>query len=149
MNIKVHMLAHHDNNTIRPVFIPDSQAQQVSSTEALLNNTFYYGQNDFATGPDAARIKATTCSVSVGDVIELDSETFYLVLARGFQRMTPTEFKAYRNEVPGGRDRYMVASDIYFMFMRHSAGPQGPDDNIGIVAEAIADFLAARDMGKV
>lgn len=65
MIVKAHMYAF-DNGKVRDILVPD-EAVEGKTTEAVLEEVFYYGQNDFAVGPE----KNTTCSLSVGDQVEL------------------------------------------------------------------------------
>jgi len=77
MQVKVHMLAFAED-TIREVTIPEKKG--ISESE-LLESVFYYGQNDFAIGPE----KNTTCSVSAGDVVELADGRLFVTALVGFK----------------------------------------------------------------
>jgi len=76
------------------VTIPDKEVSPIESE--LLDQIFYYGQNDFAVGPE----KNTTCSVSAGDVIELgvvgQGGKYIMVRMAGFGEITPEEFAEHR-----------------------------------------------------
>lgn len=93
MIYNVRMLAHHDINHIRPVYVP---AYNQSSVDTLLDDIFKYGQNDFACGPDASEIRRSTCSVSVGDVIELPEGDSYLVSPVGFKLLKSSDYDRYK-----------------------------------------------------
>jgi hypothetical protein len=82
MKIKVHMLAFEDAGTIREVTLPDDLV--VSGEGELLEKVFYFGQNDFAIGPELN----TACSVSVGDVVELSDRRLFVVAPCGFKQIT-------------------------------------------------------------
>jgi len=80
------MLAFEEKpNVIRMVTIPNTD-------RVSLDVVFYYGQNDFAFGPE----KNTTCSVSVGDVIELDDGSLWLVKSFGFRNITREQFEDWK-----------------------------------------------------
>ena len=90
MKIKVHMLAFEkEPNTIRMVEIPDEEVKD--NIWERLEQVFYYGQNDFAIGPE----KNTTCSVSMADVVEMDGH-YYICAAAGFHEITPEEFEEFK-----------------------------------------------------
>lgn len=97
MIVKVQMLAFEnstrDNIIRREVDIPNdewSKACQHHDVAHRLDLVFLYGQNDHQPQP--------MCSVSVGDVIELNDE-LYLVISNGFKKMSP-EDHAYYLTVP-------------------------------------------------
>lgn len=83
--IKAHMWAYAQGK-IREVTIPVADADDVPSLE----DVFYFGQNDFAVGPE----KNSTPSLSVGDVVELDGR-FHRVESCGFKEMSSEEYEAY------------------------------------------------------
>ena len=87
MKVQVEMLAYHNEpNKTRGVDV--GTYDPADGLDALLNKVFYYGQNDF-------QPIINCCSVSVGDVINFEGQK-YLILPIGFQRMTPEEYKEYR-----------------------------------------------------
>ena len=57
---------------------------------ALLEAVYYYGQNDFAIGPELN----TTYSLSVADVIELEDGRLFMVASCGFKEITKERFAA-------------------------------------------------------
>ena len=92
--IKVHVLGHTDDPDndsrepkIRMVTCPEGA--DLSTDAQKLNSAFQYGQNDFSEGNPEHN---TTYSVSVGDVVELDSGLF-VVCMMGFQPITPEQFE--------------------------------------------------------
>lgn len=95
MIYKVHMLAFMDGE-IREVDVPDTVDQ---STDSVLELIFMYGQNDFQPLPDR-------CSVSMGDVAEVDGQ-FFLCQAMGWKQLTEAEFEAYKKVER--RDRQFLA----------------------------------------
>lgn len=104
MIFNVRMIAHHDVNTVRPVYVP---AYAHKTVEDLLDDVFKYGQNDFVCGPDAEVIRRTICSVSVGDVIELPVGGDYLVKPIGFQMLVSPDYENYKKMSLD--DRWMYA----------------------------------------
>jgi hypothetical protein len=87
MKFKVHMLAFMDGK-IREVDVPDSQAHDKSPERPeLLELVFWHGQNEVQ--------PQELCSVSVGDVIELEGK-FHMVVSLGFWAMSQEEFDAYK-----------------------------------------------------
>jgi hypothetical protein len=84
MKVKVYMLAFGKPGEIREVDVPNEEV--VEDTDALLESVFYYGQNDFQPQQHP--------SVSVGDVVELDSK-YYLVMGIGFKEITQAELQNY------------------------------------------------------
>jgi hypothetical protein len=80
-----------DNGKIRNVFIPD-EALPANNVE-LLDLVFYYGQNDFAVGPE----KNTTCSLSVNDVIELPDGTLCRIVSVGWEILNKAELQRMRD----------------------------------------------------
>lgn len=92
MKIKVHMLAFEDRPKVREVTLPDCIEEADFSGEEkrlqqLLDEVYRLGQNDFAIGPE----KNTTCSVSVGDVIELPDRRLFVVASCGFNEINATQ----------------------------------------------------------
>lgn len=112
MIIPVRMLAFHDVNTVRPVFIPDDKIRERASVYTILDLTFEYGQNEFCQGPDADKIRTTTCSVSVGDVVEIDN-TPYMVMMAGFKKLSQEEYDNYK-AIPKACDRVIHAYGISY-----------------------------------
>lgn len=113
MIIPVRMLAFHDKDTVRPVFIPDDKWHSLGRSGRTgregLEAVYYYGQNNFIEGPDADTIRRTTCSVSVGDVIELPNQGGnFLVVAMGFYRLGDEEYEAYKG-IPERGERITAA----------------------------------------
>lgn len=101
MIVKVHMLAFMEANAIRPVWVPDECA--ASSPEHILENVFYYGQNNFThLVPKEHQVNELYYSVSMGDVAELNNE-FWICCAVGWRKLTPAELEEYKR-VPR-RDR--------------------------------------------
>jgi len=84
-NFKVHMLAFQPEYCIREVVVPD---ERVGDTEQTLSAIWELGQNDFQNVPGI-------CSVSAGDVIELDNE-YHLILGLGFVVITEEQLTAYK-----------------------------------------------------
>ena len=99
MFVRVYMFAF-DNGKIRNVFIPD-EALPGNDTE-LLELVFYYGQNDFAVGPE----KNTTCSLSVDDVVELADGTLYRVASMGWEMINKTTFQGMQCKSTGVNNGY-------------------------------------------
>lgn len=109
----VHMLAYQPEYCVRPVEI--SMDDLVSNNlyphphpksrklEGLLDLIYMYGQNDY-------QPREGICSVSKGDVIEIEREEypadFYLVKSVGFRRITPAEFEDYASTSRHDRDLY-------------------------------------------
>lgn len=85
MKFIVQLLAFTDTD-IREVEVPNDFAEL--SGDALLEQIFYFGQNDFQ--------PQQRPSVSVGDVIELDSK-YYLVKPMGFKEITLKQLIHYAN----------------------------------------------------
>jgi hypothetical protein len=109
--IPVRMLCYtHGDTTVRPVEIPDDVEV---TRENVLDRVFFYGQNDFAEGPNAEKLKQTICSVSVGDVVELP-DAFgggnYIVAPFGFVKLTDEQYEAYR--LTPRRDRFEAVYNI-------------------------------------
>jgi hypothetical protein len=111
VTVPVRMLAFHDANTVRNVNIPeeptDPPLDLYGRPSQLLNMTFYFGQNDFACGPDADVTRQTICSVSVGDVVELPTGNF-LIVRSGFYLLDDSEYDTYK-QLPGKPDRILFA----------------------------------------
>lgn len=87
MIVKVRMCAFHDPVVVRPVFIEDRAWRQLTQLEAKLELIFHQGQND-------VQPVEGVCSVSMGDVIELDDKLF-LVRPVGFKLIDEDEYKTY------------------------------------------------------
>jgi len=82
MTINVHMLSFYDDRSvIRTVNIPDNLNEQ----EEILEATFKYGQNDFQ--------PLKICSVSVGDVAELNGK-YFMCMGIGWKELSKEEFDA-------------------------------------------------------
>jgi hypothetical protein len=96
MLIKVRMLAHMDG-AIREVSIPDHVPAY-----AVLDEVFYWGQNDF-------QAQANMPSVSVGDVIE--HEGLNLVRPIGFKKITEQEYQELK-ALPR-RERYLYIAKLW------------------------------------
>ena len=95
MKVLVEMLAYVDKGTFREVEIPDVE---IPNQDALLDQVFYYGQNDFQ--------PRQLPSVSVGDVIYLNDKKF-LIKGTGFKELSDEEYEAFCN-IPQ-RDRNFAA----------------------------------------
>lgn len=85
MIYKVHLVAFECPTPIREVEVPEP----VNEMEGLLEQIFYYGQNDVQT-------KNNCYSVSMGDVIEINNNEYYLILALGFHKINKNEFEAWK-----------------------------------------------------
>lgn len=77
---------------VREVEVPLEEVNACKSTDDLLERIFYYGQNDFQ--------PRHMPSVSMGDVIQLDSDLVggkrnYICLATGWKEMTSKELVEY------------------------------------------------------
>lgn len=93
--VKVHMLANNREYVERQVYIETKPNQ----TELdILNAVYTRGQNDIDPQP--------ICSVSKGDVIELDNE-FHMVVGIGFAKIKASQFEVYK--IINQRDRDLVA----------------------------------------
>ena len=89
--VQVRMLAFHDstpnNVIISEVAVPDAEGYQLWADlciSAKLEQAFKWGQNDFQ--PQSSR-----CSVSVGDVVELDDK-LWLCCSSGFKEIAQEDF---------------------------------------------------------
>ncbi len=91
IKVKVHMTAFGNPGEVRMVEVADPSPNE----DGLLNQVFYYGQNDFQPQQHP--------SVSMGDVIETASGKLYLIKAIGFKEITRGEF--YKYKVLPRRDR--------------------------------------------
>ena len=91
MKIKVHMLAFEDKEVIRQVKLPGEHCADMKDND-LLDLVFHYGQNDFAIGPE----KNKSCSVSVGDVVELPDGRLFLVMGFGFKQINANQLDYIR-----------------------------------------------------
>lgn len=74
-----------DRSKVRQVEIPDEETKMVNLQRHLLQLVFTYGQNDIQPRP--------FYSVSVGDVIEIDSE-YEMIMGSGFKKLSKDEFDA-------------------------------------------------------
>jgi hypothetical protein len=90
ITIKVHMLANQPEYAVREVVIDSKYADSRYLT--LLEAVFVHGQNDFQNVPGV-------CSVSIGDIIELDASLgygkYHLVAPLGFSYVSDKEFRTY------------------------------------------------------
>ena len=82
--IKVELWAFQDG-AVREVRILD---EATGTEDSILNANYHYGQNDIQPVPGR-------CSVSMGDVILLDQDS-YLVVALGFHKMFAAEYEGYK-----------------------------------------------------
>jgi hypothetical protein len=96
MKIQVELLAFDFERKFREVTIPDGQVTE--PVKALLDQVFYWGQNDFQPQP--------CYSVSVGDVIHLPSGK-WLVQSVGFLELSEEKYQDYKTRSPQGR-RLMI-----------------------------------------
>jgi hypothetical protein len=83
----VRMLAYHDDDKIRSVDVPDDLIKGWSDA-SVLSEIFHFGQNEF-------QPVERCCSVSVGDVIELN-EKFFIVCTMGFKEINRKELDEYQ-----------------------------------------------------
>lgn len=104
MIVFVRMLAFHAPDTIRMVNVPDSEIANPVDLGTVLGLAYEYGQNENCSD---RRITSTTCSVSVGDVVELRDGNF-LVMPVGFKNLTDEEYSHYKS-IPNNRDRVLYA----------------------------------------
>jgi hypothetical protein len=110
MKFKVHMVAFEDPIRVREVEPPLDQLEAATSTSDVLELIFKHGQNDFQ--------PQQCCSVSVGDVAELEPLTpdsvgyldleggirgpedwdpgLWLVSPCGFTKITREQFEAHK-----------------------------------------------------
>ena len=107
MQVKCHVMSHTDDRTnfrrvpkIRMVTVPDGTINPTNVND-VLNAAFYWGQNDFAVGPE----KNTTYSLSVADVISFGGK-LYLIKSVGFEQITGERFKRIRQMAR--RDRWLI-----------------------------------------
>ena len=98
MQVKCYIMSHTDDEDnverqpkIRMVTIPEG-ADVEGPDAKLLEAVFYYGQNDFAVGPELN----TTYSLSVADVVELPNGKLYVVLSCGWENITSARFEEIR-----------------------------------------------------
>ena len=94
MTFNVRMTAFGKPNEVRTVNVPNTVLDRAHGDEAVLEQVFYYGQNDFQPMPHP--------SVSMGDVIELNQKLF-LCQAFGFKEISKEQFDTY-TQIPQ-RDR--------------------------------------------
>lgn len=81
---RVQMLAFGEPGEVREVDVPVTQLEVCTDQPwGTLGCVFHYGQNDFQ--------PKDHCSVSVGDVIELNDDK-YAVLPVGFRKLTECEY---------------------------------------------------------
>lgn len=74
-----------ENIIRREVYVPDEAWNTTNDLNAKLEIVYQYGQNDRQPIKDR-------CSVSCGDVIELDDK-LYVVAVRGFRELSSQEFQ--------------------------------------------------------
>ncbi len=87
MEVPVHMLAFHDEpNLVRKVKLRNQDIG--APIDKILEAVFHFGQNEAQPIPGI-------CSVSVGDVVELNG-TYHMVAAEGFREMPKAEFDDYK-----------------------------------------------------
>ena len=105
MKLKAYLTAfHHDANEpvkIRPIRIPDERLGPNPTENDKLNLAFEFGQNDFQPFPGCY-------SVSVGDVIELDTGALFRVLPCGFGPLEPGETPTAKVGIEAHRAAYKV-----------------------------------------
>lgn len=82
----VYMLANDHGAELRRVVVPAKGLEKMA-TEQVLSLIFEKGQNDF-------QPVRGSCSVSMGDVIDLDGE-LWVVQSLGFMRMTAGDLVTY------------------------------------------------------
>ena len=104
------MVAFEDPIRVREVEVRDEEVSHCENTEGILSCIYYWGQNDFQ--------PLHCCSVSVGDVIELDPLTpdsvgcldheggiegpidwtpgFWMVAGVGFYQITLEQFESHK-----------------------------------------------------
>ena len=89
MQVKVHMLAfYEEGDKIRLVDVPDNEVEGCATSDKalaiqdVLELVFKYGQNMFQ--------PQQICSVSVGDVVELEGR-YFLVRGCGFGELSEDE----------------------------------------------------------
>ncbi|MCK9462615.1 MAG: hypothetical protein M0R80_23600 [Proteobacteria bacterium] len=85
MIVKVHMLAFGEPGEIREVEVPDEER-----SGSLLDQVFYFGQNDFQPQRHP--------SVSVGDVIEVEDRLvrYHVVAMSGFTPINLEQFNEFK-----------------------------------------------------
>ena len=89
MKIKVHMTAFAEPGTIRMVELPHYTNLDDQGAERFLDIVYYYGQNDFQ--------PQDCCSVSGGDVIELDDGRLFIIqLPAGYKEITKEQFEEHK-----------------------------------------------------
>lgn len=82
----VHMLAFQEG-VVRLVELPEGVEPDLE-IRALLEMVFHYGQNDF-------QPRVGCCSVSMGDVAEIDGH-YYLCCPLGWRGISRGEFVSYK-----------------------------------------------------
>lgn len=81
------MIAHHSPAAERMVDVSSVEGFDKLTVDQQLEHVFFKGQNDFQPIP-------RMCSVSCGDVAELDGKK-YLCAPTGWEEMTDEEFSHY------------------------------------------------------
>lgn len=84
-----------DGSQSRSVDVPMDKVALLHHVSDLLEEIFYFGQNDFQPKPIR--------SVSVGDVAFLPNGEKWLVLGAGWKKLTPEEYLAYVSMTPEAR----------------------------------------------
>lgn len=84
MKFIVELLAYGKDGEVREVAL----ANPMGPIDFLLGQIFEVGQNEV--------MPQDHPSVSVGDVIQLDSGDKYLVLPIGFKKLSPTDYERYK-----------------------------------------------------
>lgn len=96
--INVHMLAFHETSEqkVRPVKIIHGPTM---TNDDILNAVWRNGQNEVQNVP-------RTCSVSIGDVVELPDKSLHRIATEGFRPMTAEQFEKYKALPRFERSRY-------------------------------------------
>ena len=102
MDYSVHMTAFGSKDEIRTVSVPDIELEGIDD-DAILDLVFKYGQNMFQSRPHP--------SVSVGDVIKLRENDYWMVAPCGFKQMTIEQFEACGDKV--GHDPFWGPEKIF------------------------------------
>jgi len=90
MKVPVHLTAYSNKNDIREVIIPDEECSKGMPKVQLLDLVFKYGQNNFQ--------PQMHLSVSVGDVIELNHE-YWFVQGLGFKKLSERDYRHMPDQV--------------------------------------------------
>lgn len=98
MKLVVELLAFDDEESFRPVEIPDREYEE---EEAILEEAFHYGQNDFQ--------PREMPSVSSGDVIHYNNNK-YLIQDIGFKKLTEEKYEKYKSW--SSRDRIFRKKEL-------------------------------------